>query len=118
MTTTTNQKGDVMLSERTVATLVRFAGPLVESGMISENELETLRNINRIQAPPIEIPDLISLQETAQILKITVKTVYEHINRGELELVKLGHRTSRITVKSLHAFISGGRKSILNKEKK
>ena len=81
-----------MLSEKTVATLVRFAGPLVESGMISADELETLRNINRIQAPPIEIPDLISLQETAQILKITVK--------------------------SLHAFISGGRKSILNKEKK
>ena len=101
-----------MLSERTVETLVRFAMPLAESGMISRSDLEYLKNINKEQREPLEVPDLISLQEAAKILKITVKTVYEHINRGNLELVKVGHRTSRITTKSLQDFIQRRRKQL------
>ena len=101
-----------MLSERTVETLVRFATPLVEIGMISQNDLEYLKNINKVQKEPLELPDLISLQETAKMLKVTVKTVYEYINRGELELVKVGYRTSRITAKSLQGFIQRRRKQI------
>ncbi len=101
-----------MLSERTVETLVRFATPLAESGMISQNDLEYLKNINKVHKEPLELPDLLSLQETAKTLKVTVKTVYEYINRGELELVKVGHRTSRITTKSLQDFIQRRRKQI------
>lgn len=99
------QKGGIMLKEKTVKTLVKFAGPLAECGVISNEELDYLKSINQQVKPPVEIQDLLTLQETARILKITVKTVYEHINKGELELVKLGHRTSRITVKSLQEFI-------------
>lgn len=101
-----------MLSERTVETLVCFATPLAESGMISRSDLEYLKNINKVQKEPLEVPDLISLQEAAKILKVTVKTVYEHINRGNLELVKVGHRTSRITTKSLQDFIQRRRKQL------
>lgn len=80
--------------------------------MISRSDLEYLKNINKEQREPLEVPDLISLQEAAKILKITVKTVYEHINRGNLELVKVGHRTSRITTKSLQDFIQRRRKQL------
>ncbi len=106
-----------MLSEKTIETLVRFAGPLVESGMISNDDLESLRNLNQTQKRIVEVPNLISLQEVAELLKVTVKTVYEHINRGDLELVKLGHRTSRITMPSLQAFIDRGRKPAGKRER-
>lgn len=88
---------------------MKLASPLAECGVISNEELDYLKSISQQVRPPVEIPDLLTLQETARILKITVKTVYEHINKGELELVKLGHRTSRITVKSLQEFIRNSR---------
>jgi len=99
-----------MLKEETVKTLVKFAAPLVECGVISDEELNYLNNINQQIRPAVEIPALLTLQETAKILKVTVKSVYDHINKGELELVKLGHRTSRITVQSLNDFIQAGRR--------
>lgn len=99
-----------MLKEQTVKTLVKFAGPLAECGVISNEELDYLKNINQQIQPPVEIPALLTLQEAAMILKITVKSVYEHVNKGKLELVKLGHRTSRITVQSLNEFIRNGKR--------
>lgn len=99
-----------MLKEETVKTLVKFASPLAECGVISDEELNYLKNINQQIRQPVEIPALLTLQETARILKITVKSVYDHVNKGELELIKLGHRTSRITVHSLNEFIQTGRR--------
>ena len=67
-----------MVSEKAIETLVRFAGPLVDSGMLSKADLEELRNINHPPQKNIEIPVLISMQEAAKMLKVTVKCIYDY----------------------------------------
>lgn len=99
-----------MVSEKAIETLVRFAGPLVESGMLSKSDLDALRELNHAPQKAIEIPELVSMQEAAKMLKVTVKCIYDHVNAGELELIKLGHRTSRITLRSLEKLIQEGRR--------
>ena len=99
-----------MVSEKGIETLVRFAEPLVESGMLSKTDLEGLRNINHPPQKNIEIPVLISMQEAAKMLKVTVKCIYDYVHAGDLELIKIGHRTSRITLQSIETLVQRGRR--------
>ncbi len=48
---------------------------------------------------------LLSLNEAAQALAVSPKTVRRYIAAGELEAVRLGHKTIRVKVESLDRLI-------------
>lgn len=48
-----------------------------------------------------------TIDEVANILKVTSRTVYNYVRAGELKAVKLG-KYWRISEESLQAFISNG----------
>ena len=82
--------------------------------VIPEDEMEELRclitadesdKIPDMEKNPLEDLQMFSVQRTARFLDRTVKGVYDLVNAGELELVKLGHRTSRITCSSIRKFV-------------
>lgn len=50
-------------------------------------------------------PQLVTLCEAAEILAVSVKTVRRYIAAGELDAVRLGRRTIRVTVDSLDRII-------------
>jgi excisionase family DNA binding protein len=49
-------------------------------------------------------PLLLTLDEVAEALRQSRQSVYRHIERGELEAVKVG-KSRRVTVASLEAFV-------------
>ena len=53
------------------------------------------------------MPLLYRIPMVMHLLDISHATVYRMISRGDLELVKLGSRTSRITSASVERVISG-----------
>ena len=64
---------------------------------------------------------MFSLQRTARFLDRTVKGVYDLVESGDLEMIKLGYRTSRITCESIRRFVESRRQkpgNIKNEEKK
>lgn len=63
--------------------------------------------------PPAELsprtpahPELYTLEEVAEYLRIGTSTLYEIMGRGELSYVHIG-RLRRITPRSLQAYIDG-----------
>ncbi|MEB0005180.1 MULTISPECIES: helix-turn-helix transcriptional regulator [unclassified Pseudomonas] len=51
-----------------------------------------------------ERPLFIRVQEAARLLGVSISTIYRLVNEGELQLVKLGKRSSAITRTSLMTF--------------
>ena len=103
-----------MLKKETIETLLQVVEPLHKCGVIPEDEMEELRclitadesdKIPDMEKNPLEDLQMFSVQRTARFLDRTVKGVYDLVNAGELELVKLGHRTSRITCSSIRKFV-------------
>ena len=103
-----------MLKKETIETLLQVVEPLHKCGVIPEDEMEELRclitadecdNTPEPDKNPLEDLQMFSIQRTARFLDRTPKGVYDLVNAGELELVKLGYRTSRITCSSIRQFV-------------
>lgn len=108
-----------MLRKETIDTLLSVTEPLVKCGVIGEDEMEELRSLvsesqveNAVEVPahPLEDLQMLSLQKTARFLDKTIKGVYDLVNTGDLELIKLGHRTSRITCESIRHYVESHRR--------
>ena len=52
---------------------------------------------------------LLTVDEVAEILRVSPSTVYRRIQAGELPAVKLGHRQVRIKQEDLDAYIEAHR---------
>ena len=110
-------KEEMMLQEQTIKKITDVILPLVKLELFTAEEVDELQRVNEKTAPaisfetetPTEIPRLYTLQETAKILKVTVKSVYDFIKEGKLELIKLGGRTSRISGDDIHRLIQRSR---------
>lgn len=106
-----------MLQEQTIKKITEIILPLVKLEIFTQEEVEALQRINEapLAAMPLElkqpekIPELFTLQETAKMLKVTVKAVYNFIKGGKLELIKLGGRTSRISGDDILRLIQSSR---------
>jgi hypothetical protein len=48
-----------------------------------------------------------TLQDVARILRCSRWMIYDRARKGELEIIKLGPQSSRVTDRSLQAFIAG-----------
>lgn len=48
---------------------------------------------------------LVSLNDAAEILAISTKTVRRYISEGHLDAVRLGHKTLRVRVESIQRLI-------------
>ena len=114
---TQTEKGDAMLREQTIKKITDVILPLVKLNIFSQEEVEALQKINepinhsasREEPFPEKIPELFTLAETAQILKLTVKGVYDLVKAGKLDLIKLGGRTSRISGDDLRKLLRQSR---------
>lgn len=60
--------------------------------------------------PGEKAPQLLTPQDVAERLKIDRESVYALVKRRELDAMKLGPRTLRVTEASLAAFIESHRK--------
>ena len=106
-----------MLQEQTIKKITDVILPLVKLELFTAEEVDELRRVNENPAPaisagmkpPERIPELYTLQETAKMLKVTVKSVYDFIKEGKLELIKLGGRTSRISGDDILRLIQSSR---------
>ena len=119
-----------MLKKETLNTLWSVIEPLEKCGVIAEEEVEEMRRLLMTPTNPEEsitdtnpLADLqmFSLQRTARFLDRTVKGVYDLVESGDLEMIKLGYRTSRITCESIRRFVESRRQktgSIKKDEKK
>lgn len=47
-----------------------------------------------------------TVKETAQVLRVGTNHVYELLTSGELEKIALGPRRTRVTLRSLEAYVS------------
>lgn len=107
-----------MLRKETIETLLSVTEPLHKCGVIEDEEMEELRYFmsgeeipdeTPLEANPLEDLQMFSLQKTARFLDKTVKGVYDLVKSGDLELIKLGHRTSRITCASIRRYVESHR---------
>ena len=64
---------------------------------------------NITETNPLADLQMFSLQRTARFLDRTVKGVYDLVESGDLEMIKLGYRTSRITSESIRRFVESRR---------
>ena len=64
---------------------------------------------NMMEINPLADLQMFSLQRTARFLDRTVKGVYDLVESGDLEMIKLGYRTSRITCESIRRFVESHR---------
>ena len=97
-----------MIQENTIKTILRLVGPLVDCGVISQEEIDEVKDL--LKNPPVTtkeepVQTLITQQEAAKILHVTVKTIGDYIREGRLVRKKLGRRSVRITVQSLNQLI-------------
>lgn len=119
-----------MLKKETLNTLWSVIEPLQKCGVIAEEEVEEIRRLlltpsnaeeNITETNPLADLQMFSLQRTARFLDRTVKGVYDLVESGDLEMIKLGYRTSRITCESIRRFVESRRQkpgSRKNEEKK
>ena len=119
-----------MLKKETLNTLWSVIEPLEKCGVIAEEEVEEIRRLlltptnaeeNITETNPLADLQMFSLQRTARFLDRTVKGVYDLVESGDLEMIKLGYRTSRITCESIRRFVESRRQkpgSRKNEEKK
>lgn len=119
-----------MLKKETLNTLWSVIEPLEKCGVITEEEVEEIRRLlltptnaeeNITETNPLADLQMFSLQRTARFLDRTVKGVYDLVESGDLEMIKLGYRTSRITCESIRRFVESRRQkpgSRKNEEKK
>ncbi len=49
---------------------------------------------------------LLTVRETAEVLRVGTNHVYELLASGELEKISLGPRRTRVTLRSLEAYVS------------
>ncbi len=52
---------------------------------------------------------LLTVEEVAEILRVSLTTVYRRIQAGELPYIKLGHRQVRVKPEDLEAYIEAHR---------
>lgn len=52
---------------------------------------------------------LLTVEEVAEILRVSLTTVYRRIQSGELPYIKLGHRQVRVKPEDLEAYIDAHR---------
>ncbi len=76
------------------------------------NEISELKNllIDKQEQPPTEQPEkLLTIQEAAQFLRLTVPTIYSKVSRGELPVMK---RSKRLYFSSIELmeYVKEGRK--------
>jgi excisionase family DNA binding protein len=76
------------------------------------NKLENIEKLLKNKSyPPLQPPQeqLLTIQEAAEFLKLTVPTIYSKVSRGELPVMKRGKRLyfSRI---ELMQYLKAGRK--------
>ena len=107
-----------MLKKETLNTLWSVIEPLEKCGVIAEEEVEEIRRLlltpanaeeNITETNPLADLQMFSLQRTARFLDRTVKGVYDLVESGDLEMIKLGYRTSRITCESIRRFVESRR---------
>ena len=107
-----------MLRKETIDTLLSVTEPLAKCGVIPAEEMEELRllittdpaeDTAELPANPLGDLQMMSLQKTARFLDKTTKGVYDLVNSGDLELIKLGYRTSRITCESIRKYVESHR---------
>ncbi len=107
-----------MLKKETLNTLWSVIEPLQKCGVIAEEEVEEIRRLlltpsnaeeNITETNPLADLQMFSLQRTARFLDRTVKGVYDLVESGDLEMIKLGYRTSRITCESIRRFVESRR---------
>ena len=106
-----------MLQEETIKKITEVMQPLVKLNIFTQEEVDALQRVNEPTIPlqsktnelPEKIPELFTLSETAKMLRITVKGVFDLINAGKLDLIKLGVRTSRISGDNIRELLYNGR---------
>lgn len=98
-----------MLQEETIKKITEVMQPLVKLNIFTQEEIDALQRVNepaitmqkKKDETPEKIPELYTLAETAKMLKITIKGVYDLVKSGKLEIIKLGTRTSRISADNI-----------------
>jgi excisionase family DNA binding protein len=50
---------------------------------------------------------LLTLDQVAALLQVSKRTVQRLVREGELQAIRLGHRTVRLSAASIHRFIDG-----------
>ena len=54
------------------------------------------------------MPDkILTIEEVAKLMKVSLKTVYRWINGGQLPAAKIGYKTYRVFEKDLIKFLRG-----------
>lgn len=93
-----------MIQEKTIDLLTQLARPLIECGVLSQAELDELKEINKQQTgnpDMVVFPRLVKLKEVAKYLGVSATTLHGYINDGKLKRYKFGRRNARITAESL-----------------
>ena len=98
-----------MLQEEKIKKITEVMQPLVKLNIFTQEEIDALQRVNepaitmqkKKDETPKKIPELYTLAETAKMLKITIKGVYDLVKSGKLEIIKLGTRTSRISADNI-----------------
>lgn len=106
-----------MLQEETIKKITAVMQSLVKLNIFTQEEVDALQRVNESAIPmpcrenelPEKIPELFTLAETAKILRITLKGVYDLIKARKLEIIKLGKRTSRISADNIRELLCNGR---------
>ena len=62
--------------------------------------------VNAVAGPVGEGLGLLTVREAAQVLRVGTNHVYALLEDGELEKIALGPRRTRVTLRSLEAYVS------------
>ena len=80
-----------MLQEETIKKITEVMQPLVKLNIFTQEEIDALQRVNepaitmqkKKDETPEKIPELYTLAETAKMLKITIKGVYDLVKSGK-----------------------------------
>ncbi len=95
-----------MIQPKTIETIIKVAQPLIECGAISSEEVQKLRELQSCADKcSYEILNLKTIEEAAQILRTTPKSVHELARAGELEKIHFSRRKVLIPEASIASYI-------------
>ncbi len=95
-----------MIQPKTIETIIKVAQPLIECGAIPPEEIKSLQELQQQTAKGnFEILALKTIEEAAQILRITPKSIHELAKAGELEKIHFSRKKVLIPEASIASYI-------------
>lgn len=95
-----------MIQPKTIETIIKVAQPLIECGAIPSEEIQHLKELqNHVAKNDYEILALKTIEEAAQILRTTPKSIHELAKAGELEKIHFSRKKVLIPEASIASYI-------------